>query len=709
MNARRPTLIVLVTILVGGTLAYSSATALAVTATRRAITALGPFTDPQGVAVDQANGNLLVVNGAAEGNPTVNTVEIFNEEGTDPPADGAPEKLTGAETPAKSFETYRERPTGIAIDNSCFYKKLSGAACTSFDASNEDVYITDNRRGNLYKLRLNGSKYEYVCGVNGWYGVGVQACLESGGSPVESQDFTGVATDEEGNVYVTAGYGLVDEYNSKGEGVRQLRFALELLTGIALAPNGDLYASVTPFDGANFSELMRNPAGEPIEELGLGQAQGVGFDPVSGHLLAGTNEGGVTEYDSEGQKGETFGASVIGKGWGIAVNATSGRVYISNGRGNLAQDDGDVYVYGPLARLAQAATTHLSNTQSTSITLNGTVNPQGLAVTGCSFEYGLTTSYGSSLPCSPAGLGSGESPVEISANLTGLEPHTVYHYRIVTVNSEGNNTTSDETFLTGASVVDRPAFASGVTQSSVIFNGTVNAGAIPTSYHFAYGTSTAYGSVAPSPDVGLPVAPGDISVTQEVAGLQPDTTYHFALVANSPAGPVVGPDEQFTTPAIPPPVASTGGSSGASVGAVTLTGAVDPQGWDTGYSFEYGTTTAYGASWPTIPIDMGALMGSQPVTIYLQNLLPGTLYHYRLVASNGGGTSYGADQTFTTQEYPTSVVQEAPVLAAPIGINPEVGSSSRTPAKYKATRKRARKRKRKAGVRRSGKRSRRRG
>ena len=49
---------------------------------------------------------------------------------------------------------------------------------------------------------------------------------------------------------------------------------------------------------------------------------------------------------------------------------------------------------------------------------------------------------------------------------------------------------------------------------------------------------------------------------------------------------------------------------------------------------------------------MGALEGPQPVVVNVPNLLPGTTYHYRLVATNGGGTTYGPDMTFTTGEYP---------------------------------------------------------
>lgn len=47
--------------------------------------------------------------------------------------------------------------------------------------------------------------------------------------------------------------------------------------------------------------------------------------------------------------------------------------------------------------------------------------------------------------------------------------------------------------------------------------------------------------------------------------------------------------------------------------------------------------------------------------MYVENLQPATTYHYRLVAVNEDGTTYGPDQTFTTRGYPLSVVQTNPV------------------------------------------------
>ncbi|MGC2375092.1 MAG: hypothetical protein WA484_14560 [Solirubrobacteraceae bacterium] len=225
------------------------------------------------------------------------------------------------------------------------------------------------------------------------------------------------------------------------------------------------------------------------------------------------------------------------------------------------------------------------------------------------------------------------------------------------------------------SVNDRPAFASNVTQLSATLNGTINPKGDPTSYHFQYGPSGAYGTSIPIPDAYVPVNELDDPVTQVLSGLQPDTTYHFALVANSPAGMSVGTDETFQTPSVPLPAVSTGGASDVTVGSVTLAGSVDPQGWETGYFFEYGPTTSYGALWPGIPVVLGAFTGAQNVVSAIQNLLPGMTYHYRLVANNPAGTSYGTDGTFATLEYPASVIQQTPVLTTDLGFtNPDAGT-----------------------------------
>lgn len=92
-----------------------------------------------------------------------------------------------------------------------------------------------------------------------------------------------------------------------------------------------------------------------------------------------------------------------------------------------------------------------SSVAQTSAILNATVDPNGAEVTGCTLEYGLTTSYGSSVPCSPA-PGSGSGPVAVSASVADLASGSVYHFRVVAGNAGGTGYGSDQTFTTLAAV-----------------------------------------------------------------------------------------------------------------------------------------------------------------------------------------------------------------------------------------------------------------
>ena len=87
--------------------------------------------------------------------------------------------------------------------------------------------------------------------------------------------------------------------------------------------------------------------------------------------------------------------------------------------------------------------------------------------------------------------------------------------------------------------------------------------------------------------------------------------------------------------------------------AATLQGGVYPNGSDTTYFWQYGTTTAYGQNTPVGHAGSGS--APVPATAVLGGLSSGTTYHYRLVAqspdpANPGQflTQYGYDFTLTT-------------------------------------------------------------
>ena len=82
---------------------------------------------------------------------------------------------------------------------------------------------------------------------------------------------------------------------------------------------------------------------------------------------------------------------------------------------------------------------------SKTATLTGTVNPNGLT-TGYYFEYGKDTQYGKSTPQTDAG--SGVDDVSLSVKIAKLSGNTVYHFRLVAINSAGTAYGDDMTFRT---------------------------------------------------------------------------------------------------------------------------------------------------------------------------------------------------------------------------------------------------------------------
>jgi hypothetical protein len=101
-------------------------------------------------------------------------------------------------------------------------------------------------------------------------------------------------------------------------------------------------------------------------------------------------------------------------------------------------------------------------------------------------------------------------------------------------------------------------------------------------------------------------------------------------------------------PGIGGPTAGNGSSYAQSVtsASATLAGGVYPNGSDTTYWWQYGPTTAYGFQTPAT--DIGSGTAAVPVSDTLPALSPATTYHYRLVAQNSSGTTYGYDFTLTT-------------------------------------------------------------
>jgi hypothetical protein len=174
------------------------------------------------------------------------------------------------------------------------------------------------------------------------------------------------------------------------------------------------------------------------------------------------------------------------------------------------------------------------------------VNPDGLPVTSCVFEYGTSSSYGQEAACS-AVPGSGGVPVAVSASLSGLEPLTRYHFRLKASNANGTLVGADRTFLTPVPVTVGEEAVSDVSATSALLSAQVNPGGSDTKFRFEYGSSLAYGQSVPVPEGDLGAGTGVEPVSVRPEDLLPGTTYHVRIAATGALGTVYGADETFTT------------------------------------------------------------------------------------------------------------------------------------------------------------------
>lgn len=205
-----------------------------------------------------------------------------------------------------------------------------------------------------------------------------------------------------------------------------------------------------------------------------------------------------------------------------------------------------------------------------------------------------------------------------------------------------------------AAAASSPAVVTGghtaVKETSAVLEGTVNPNGSATAYYFRWGLTHDYGLNGKPRPAGSGSKP--VTATTTATGLIPGTTYHYQLVATNKYGTAAGADRTFITAGHPPPAASTGPATQLGTSFATVTGIVNPQGQQTNWQFQYGTTASYGSS----TFGGTSAAGAAPVTVSsaLQGLGSGTIFHYRLVAQHPGSSivSYGADQVFMTYASP---------------------------------------------------------
>jgi plastocyanin len=185
--------------------------------------------------------------------------------------------------------------------------------------------------------------------------------------------------------------------------------------------------------------------------------------------------------------------------------------------------------------------------------------------------------------------------------------------------------------------------ATNVASFSAILNGSLNPRGSTTTVYFQYGLTTSYGSTTPmQTQTGNTVR----AISANISGLMASHVYHFRVVAHNSGGTSFGSDRTFTTlTATGPPVVTTNPATNVATSSATLNGLLDPHGLTTTVSFQYGTTTSYGHT-----TAMQSQTGNtfRNIAANISGLTTHTTYHFRIVATNSGGTRFGSDRTFTT-------------------------------------------------------------
>ncbi len=492
------------------------------------------------------------------------------------------------------------------------------------DQSNGNVYVTDS-----------GASVVDVFGAEGGSPAGgVLSPLAGAGTPAGSFNFTGlpaaVAIDESGgsssrDLYVAdPRHRVVDRFTLNGT-----TGEYEYVCQIVGYGSGCLATGETP--------TWRKPAGVAVDSAGNLHVATIGFTGAE-------VPGGVFEFDPSGGNVSALveGSNQIREPAGVAVDAGGVR-YVNNYHASVVKVE------------PGGSESVLDHNTSTGVAVDsaGVVFvDDGTYIAEYDSQGHLLGRFGEGL------IGSGSCAGEETSCSEGIAVN----------DSTGEIYVSDREADTvkvfGAPVTIPDATtegASSVRKSTATVSGTVNPdGAGEAHYSFKYRRSGEEAWLE-TPEASAGSGSTGEPESAELTELAPQTTYQYRLVARNANGSnEEGGEREFTTapavtiapcPAPHPPQALS----------AALCGSIDPEGLETTYYYQFGSSTEYefrtpeGTEEPT-----GTGVGAQEFPLPVTGLQPTVTYHYRLVATNTLGTTFGPDQTLTTPPVQPTVNDQSP-------------------------------------------------
>jgi hypothetical protein len=572
--------------------------------------------EPTGVAVDQAGDIFVTEDGAGAGG--AGEVLEFNTAGE--PVDAA-----GAPSPDNAVVAGLNIPQTLAVD-----------------ASGADLYVATS--SGAIEYTLSGGVYE-----------------PAGGPSLDGASSNGVVIAPSGDLFVDQG-NEVAEYEAAG-GAPLSTFGAGVLSGAAYGVGvSEAGLAYVADDGTDLAYMFEEgptpevPATEPAVVKGAAVTLHGTLKPAGSKLsyyflynTGGSCTGGGRTTSMQGEGAVSAEISLQPQTQYTTCLVAENKYGPS--------DPGNAEPFATLTAAPSIEGESVSSITTSEAVLSAQVNPESPA-TSCEFQYVDETSFvhagyaeATPLPC-PAVL-EGFHGQSVSVSVTGLQPGTNYHYRVVASNAVGEETAGpDETFATPEAPLTEPAVARGATEASLAGELNPHGANGKVTYQFDYNTNgTCAGGQSTSP---AEAAEGkQVHVQGEAQGLEPNTRYTFCLVATNASGGQAQGNEVSLQTAQEAPMVGEESFSDVGSGSAALVAKLNAEKTLSSYYFQWGTSSEYGSQTPVQSLGAGGALVEAPAQ--LSGLQSSTEYHFRVVVTNTNGErTEGKDVSFKT--LPTEIL-----------------------------------------------------
>ncbi|HEV7493176.1 hypothetical protein [Baekduia sp.] len=533
-------------------------------------TGAGQFTTPTFIAVDNSAG--ASAGDVYVGDTATNQVQKFTASGSLITAWGSGGKLDGTTATDGPFGAL----AGIAVDTTGNLNVFD-TSTRLFRFAQDGLFITD-----LTTARGTSANGLAVDAANNFFKVNGDLSVEEfqadgtdTGQVTASNATTGIATDSAtGDLYVDTG-AAIEHYSfpacvpaffsgctpadtfASGHLAAGAGLAVDPTTGtIFVADAGNQQISV--FGPVIFPDATTAAADAVakhtatlnghVDPAGGGAVSACAFEITDDATFQAQGYAGASTVACDQPTPIAAAADVTAAATGLVAATTYHFRLLATDAQGTAQGQDQTLTTSPAVDLTIGAADPIS---SISATLNGHVDSTGSGdITACHFDYTDDATFQTSgftgaqtQPCTPATPISASS--DVSAAITGLLPDTTYHARLVATDTDGTTITTDQAFTTLALPSITVTAATELTTTEANLTAKINPRGADTTYRFQYGTDTSYGTSVPNPAAGIGDGTTDVSVSEHLTGLSPNTTYHYRLVATSANGTTTGPDHTF--------------------------------------------------------------------------------------------------------------------------------------------------------------------